>query len=81
MEDFSAFTKGERALIEALTRHGVRFGDAVGDRIHVVAHMHGSGRAPGTAGGARSHRGRGRACVLNGSKANHVDCRDHRPLA
>jgi hypothetical protein len=25
MDDFSAFTEGERALLEALTRHGVRF--------------------------------------------------------
>jgi predicted nucleotidyltransferase len=99
MEDFSAFTKGERALLEALNRHGVRFmlvglsaavlqgantgtrdidiwfeeasdpridravreaggfwisgsfgmrppqigGDAVGDRLDVVTHMHGLG--------------------------------------
>src|SRR5258708_36152980 len=25
MDDFSAFTEGERALLEALNRHGVRF--------------------------------------------------------
>jgi predicted nucleotidyltransferase len=99
MDDFSAFTNGERALLEALNRHGVRFmlvglsaavlqgantatrdidiwfedtsdarigqavreaggiwvpgsfgmrppqlgGDSVGDRLDVVAHMHGLG--------------------------------------
>jgi predicted nucleotidyltransferase len=99
MEDFSAFTRGERALLEALNRRGVRFmlvglsaavlqgantgtrdidlwfedpsdvrivqavrevggfwvsgsfglrppqigGDAVGDRLDVVTHMHGLG--------------------------------------
>jgi hypothetical protein len=25
MEDFAAFTQGERAVLEALNRHGVRF--------------------------------------------------------
>jgi hypothetical protein len=99
MDDFSAFTNGERALLEALNRHGVRFmlvglsaavlqgantatrdidiwfedtsdaridqavreaggiwvpgsfgmrppqlgGDSIGDRLDVVAHMHGVG--------------------------------------
>jgi predicted nucleotidyltransferase len=99
MDDFSAFTDGERALLEALNRHGVRFmlvglsaavlqgantatrdialwfedasdvriehavreaggfwisgsfgmrppqigGDAVGDRLDIVTHMHGLG--------------------------------------
>ncbi len=100
MEDFAAFTEGERAVLEALNRHGVRFmlvglsaavlqgantgtrdidiwfedtsdarifdaihdaggiwvsgsfgmrppqigGDAVGDRLDVVTHMHGLGK-------------------------------------